>query len=164
MYRPLIGLALALSGVAADAAAQSLTFIRDDYSSYAGARAIAAADFNRDGWTDVAQANTGRNTVTILLAHPGAALTRAFDIAVGVGPFALTTADFNRDAVPDLAVANADSHTISILLGKGDGSFTRLADIPAPSQNPRGITAADINNDGIADLIYTALRVRSSRC
>jgi hypothetical protein len=59
MYRPLIVLALALSGVAADAAAQSLTFIRDDYSSYAGARAIVTADFNRDAWRDGAGKTTG---------------------------------------------------------------------------------------------------------
>ncbi len=140
--------------LSATAGAQVLTFAKDDYASDAGARAIVAADFNRDGWLDVAEASLTTNRVTILLSRGGTSLARAFEIPVGLGPFALTTGDFNRDGIPDLAVANADSHSISILLGRGDGSFTRT-DIAAPSQNPRGITTADVNNDGRPDLIYT---------
>ena len=41
-----------------------------------------------------------------------------------------------------------------MLLGKGDGTFTRT-DLAAAGQNPRGITTADINNDGKPDLIYS---------
>ena len=140
--------------LSAPAGAQVLTFAKDDYASDAGARAIVAADFNRDGWLDVAQASLTTNSVTILLSHGGTSLVRTFEIPVGLGPFDLTTADFNRDGIPDLAVANADSHSISILLGRGDGSFTRT-DIAAPSQNPRGITTGDVNGDGRPDLIYT---------
>ena len=145
------------------AGAQVLTFARDDYGSDAGTRAIASADFNRDGWLDVAQASLTTNSVTILLSRGGSSLVRAFEIPVGLGPFDLTTGDFNRDGIPDLAVANADSHTISILLGRGDGSFTR-ADIAAPLQNPRGITTADVNNDGRPDLIYTGYPTAPCRC
>jgi hypothetical protein len=53
----------------------------------------------------------------------------------------------------DLAVANADANTISLLLGRGDGRFTRT-DL-AVTGNPRGLTAADMNNDGRPDLVYT---------
>jgi VCBS repeat protein len=138
----------------ASVGAQVLTFVRDDAASDSGARAVVSADFNRDGWPDVAHANIGRNSVTILLNHHGAGLVRAFDVPVGLGPFDLTTGDFNRDGIADLAVANADGDSISILLGRGDGTFTR-ADIAAPLQNPRGITTADVNRDGRPDLIYT---------
>ncbi len=140
--------------VSSNAHSETLTFARNDFGSSAGARAIVAADFDRNGWPDIAQANTGRNTVTILLNHRDTGLTRAFDVAVGAGPFDLTTGDYNRDGIPDLAVANADGNSISILLGRGDGSFAR-ADIPAVAENPRGITTADLNHDGIADLIYS---------
>ena len=37
---------------------------------------------------------------------------------------------------------------------RSDGSFTRL-DIPASAQNPRGLAAGDVNNDGKPDLIYS---------
>ncbi len=36
--------------------AQTVNFARDDYAAYAGARAIASADFNRDGSPDLALA------------------------------------------------------------------------------------------------------------
>ena len=55
------------------AAAQVLT-LRDDYASNLGARAIVSADFNRDGWLDVAHANLDRNSVTILLNQRGSGL------------------------------------------------------------------------------------------
>src|ERR671912_1544370 len=106
--------------------AQPPSFSRSDYQSHAGARAIATADFNRDGWPDVAHANTGRDTVTVLLNGRGTgSLVLSADIAVGHGPFDLVTADFNRDGVPDLAVANADDDSISLLIGDGLGGFTR---------------------------------------
>ena len=155
MLRYLVAAASLLLAFQADALAQDVTFARDDYASFAGARAIVSADFNRDGLPDVALANSGRNSVTVLLNHRDAGLARAADVAVGAGPFAMTTGDFNRDGIPDLAVANADGNSISVLLGRGDASFTRN-DIAAASQNPRGITAADVNHDGKLDLIYSA--------
>ena len=64
----------------ATAGAQALTFAKDDYATDAGARAIVAADFNRDGWLDVAEASLTTNNVTILLSRGGTSLVRAFDI------------------------------------------------------------------------------------
>ena len=147
--------ALLIAIAAGSASAQPLSLTRQDVSSYPGARGLVAADFDRDGWLDLAQANTGRNTVTILINQRGSArsFVAAYDIAVGLGPFELTTADFNRDGIPDLAVANADAHTISILRGQASGGFIRT-DIRAPS-GPRGIATADLNKDGRADLIVT---------
>jgi hypothetical protein len=135
--------------------AQTPTFVRDDFASYAGARSLVSADFDRNGWPDIAQANTGRNTVTVSLNRGRDGLQRTFDIGVGAGPFALTTGDFNRDGIADLAVANADGGSISLLLGIGDGTFNRRPDIAATGQGPRGITTADMNADGKADVIYT---------
>ena len=66
--------------MATHASAQDVTFARTDHDSFSGARAIVAADFDRNGWPDLAQANTGRNTVTILLNDGAGRLTLAFDI------------------------------------------------------------------------------------
>jgi hypothetical protein len=137
-----------------DAIGQPVSFVRNDFSSTAGARGIATADFDRNGWPDIAEANLARHTVTILLNHPGVGFEAGTEVQVAAGPFGITTGDFNRDGVPDLAVACADGDTISVLLGNGRGGFTRT-DVATPSANPRDITSADINNDGKPDLIYT---------
>ena len=143
-----------LTGAAA-ARAGDVTLARTAYPSNAGARAIASADFDRNGWPDLAHANYGRNTVTVLLNRGGSQGFRlAFDVPVGAGPFAMVTADFNLDGIADLAVANADGNSLSILTGRGDGQFTRT-DL-ATSAGPRGLVAADMNRDGLVDLVYTA--------
>ena len=155
MFLKTVSLFLAASTTLTSAAlAQQPDFSRDDYTSRAGARAIAMADFNRDGWLDVAHANTGGDTVTVLLNNKTGGLALSSDIPVGHGPFDIATADFNRDGAPDLAVANADNDTISVLIGNGKGGFSRT-DIAAPG-NPRGITAADLNGDARPDIVYTA--------
>lgn len=148
--------AIAISTVAASA--QSVALHRIDYHSAAGARAVVAADFNRDGAPDVAHVNVDGNSVSVLLdAGRGERLTLAYSGAVGAGPFDVAAADVNRDGSLDLAVANADSHSIAVLTGRGDGRFVRAPDVlTAPLRGPRGIAAADMTGDGRIDLIYSA--------
>jgi hypothetical protein len=116
-FYPAIAATACVLGIAWNAAAQAPAFLRLDYASDAGARGIVSADFDRNGWPDIAQANTGRNSVSILL-NGEAVLRHAFELPVGAGPFDLATADFNRDGIADLAVANADGHSVSILIGR----------------------------------------------
>ena len=155
--RSLSVLALALSLASAPgAAAQDLTLSRTDHASSSGARTIVAADFNRDGWPDVAHAGLETTSVSVLLNDHGEGLARTSAIPVGTGPFDMTGSDFNRDGIPDLAVANADSNSISILIGRGDGRFIRSDLSTTPHGSPRGIAAADVNEDGKPDLVFAA--------
>jgi hypothetical protein len=80
-FRILAG-SLAVLLLSATASTQDLTFTRDEFGSYAGSRAIVAGDFDRNGWPDLALANAGRNTATILLNDGGGEMRRAFDVAV----------------------------------------------------------------------------------
>ena len=148
--------AITLFCSAANVRAQGVTFNTQTFASYPGARGIVSADFDRNGWADIAHANTDRNTVTILLSQQPASpsFTRAYDIAVGTGPFDLAVADFNRDGIPDLAVANADAASVSILLGRTAGGFSRTD--MAVATGPRALATADFNEDGKVDLVVTA--------
>jgi hypothetical protein len=148
-----IALGLCVGSIAAAARAQPLSFSADHYPAATGARAIASGDFDRNGWPDVAQANTGANSVTVLL-NRGGTLTRSADIPVGAGPFAITTGDFNRDGVLDLAVACADGNSVALLIGSGNGSFRQTGAL-ATVANPRAVLSADVNRDGLLDLIVS---------
>ena len=81
--------------------------------------AVAVGDFNGDGHADLAVANEGSDTVTILLGDGSGHFTTATGspIAVGDNPFGLAVGDFNGDGIADLAVANESSNTVTHLAG-----------------------------------------------
>jgi hypothetical protein len=137
----------------------SITFTRRDYAAAASARAITAADFDRDGWLDLATAGT-RGSIRILLNNGSLNGFRALpERILGGGPFDLAAGDLNRDGIPDLVVANADANAVDILIGTGDGTFPRSTRIPIAEGgiggNPRGLALADHDGDGKLDVIVT---------
>ena len=86
---------------------------------------LTTGDFNHDGFLDVAVANTGDNTVSILTGNGSGVLAApSSPISVGNGPEAIRSGDFNGDGYSDLAVANYHDGTTSILVNNQDGTFT----------------------------------------
>jgi len=63
--------------------------------------------------------------------------------------------DFNRDGRPDLAVGNgqSDPSRITIFLGTGGGAFGAGVDYIVSSE-PSKILTADLNGDGVLDLMF----------
>ena len=116
-----------------------------------GPFAVAVGDFNGDGRADLAVANNGSNSVTILLGNGGGTFVVASSPSTGSSPRAIAVGDFNGDGRLDLAVANQFSNTVSILLGNGDGTFFATAS-PGTGSQPRAIAVGDFNKDGRADL------------
>ena len=118
-------------------------------------RSIAMEDFNGDGIADLAVANFGDGTVTILLGNGDGTFRQAAGspVTAGATPYSVATGDFNGDGVPDLAVANGGADTVTILLGTGGGKFTEAASSPAtPGFAPTFVAVGDFNGDGKADL------------
>jgi Flp pilus assembly secretin CpaC len=108
---------------------QNGTFIaKTDYPVGISPSAITTAMFNTAGFTDLAVANKGSNTVSIL---PGLGTNGTqvgtfgtqTTVATGNGPAGIAAADFNNDGHPDLAVTNQTDGTVSIILGNGNGTF-----------------------------------------
>ena len=112
---------------------------------------FAVADFNGDGRPDVAIANEGDNTVSIVLANADGTFAPKVDYPVGSTPLQLVAADFNADGKMDLAVVNSKDNTVSILLGAGDGTFHTQVTYPTGAM-PVAITSADFNGDKKPDL------------
>jgi hypothetical protein len=76
-------------------------------------------------------------------------------------PAVVASADFNRDGFADVAVANelnaAFVPSVSIVHGSGDGTFTQIQDLTNPLLAlPRAITVADLNGDGLSDLVVAS--------
>jgi Flp pilus assembly secretin CpaC len=119
---------------------------KTDYPVGISPSAITTAVFSTGGFTDLAVANKGSNTVSILPGFgTGGTQNGTFGaqttFATGKGPAGIATADFNNDAHPDLAVTNQTDGTVSILLGNGNGTFLAQTAYTTGS-GPVGIIAA----------------------
>jgi tetratricopeptide (TPR) repeat protein len=140
------------------------SFPRTDFNAADGPVAIATADFNQDGQSDLAVAN--RNAK--IIAPGGVVATYSVSIFLGLGtgsfqartdvglpstemsPSAIAVADFNADGRPDIVVTNEESNSIAILLQDPGGTFTITT--RAVGTMPRAVVAADFNLDGRMDL------------
>jgi hypothetical protein len=125
---------------------------------------MATADINRDGWLDLFVRNPLGGGLIVLLNNGDGTFTRS-GIPTG-GPYTASFAlgDFNRDSNLDVAEIACDQPnagfpfdvancTLFVNLGDGTGNFTQVQSIQlaGPSYD---LQSADINGDGILDLVY----------
>jgi hypothetical protein len=121
---------------------------------------VVAAKLNADNLPDLAVANNGDSTVSVLLNNgdgtfPGAATSYSLRAPMGdqTNPVAIVSGDFKQDGRPDLAVANSTG-SVSVLINNGDGRFP--AGTPPTVDFAPLLTALatdDFNRDGTLDLV-----------
>jgi len=132
--------------------------------------ALVSADFNGDGIPDLGFVNmiqtsdSGGNVQLTTLAgrgngqfSPGS--TQTFAVSQPFYVESAVTADFNHDGKPDIAVllwVYPTGGVVQIFPGKGDGTFGAPSIMTSPGENVLSIASADVNGDGIPDLIVTS--------
>ncbi|MFZ0317604.1 MAG: FG-GAP-like repeat-containing protein [Candidatus Sulfotelmatobacter sp.] len=122
-----------------------------NFATGSGPSAIAVADFNGDGKLDLA-ISSYENTVVLLGNGDGTFQTQTPLVGQAL---AICVGDFNRDGIPDIAIA-LYLDDVKVFLGNGDGSFQQGKTYSDTQVNLLSITAADLNGDGILDLILGA--------
>ncbi len=125
------------------------------YDSGGGATSVAVADVNGDGKPDLLVANNNSSTVGVLLGNGDGTFQPAVTFYAGAGfPNEITVGDLNGDGKPDivLTAANASS-AVLVMLGNGDGTFQAPAAYDVAAFNPYQVVIADVNGDGIPDLV-----------
>ncbi len=113
------------------------------------ARGIAFADFDGDEDLDLATSSLTTDQVTVLINDGSGAFTASSPITVGNDPQELATGDVDGDGNADLFVGHASGQAL-LLFGDGNGGFGEVIDFPG--NQPRSVTIADFNNDGMLDL------------
>ena len=127
----------------------ALTFSVLAYDVGSQPDSVALGDFNGDGKIDLAVANRGSNTVSILIGNGDGTFHAAVNNSVN-NPQSMAVGDFDRDGRLDLAVAKGSSNGVSILLGDGDGSFQPAMNYSV--NNPQSVAVGDFDRDGRLDL------------
>jgi len=146
-----------------------------------GAEAIAVADVNRDGIPDLVVAiqcpgesdggcTTSGGEIGVMLGNGDGTFQAAMIFSSGGATAdSIAVADVNGDGIPDVVVANycessdgcpydygADgAGGVSILLGNGDGTFQTPVSYGSGGWNADSVAVADVNGDGVPDLIVT---------
>ncbi|MBU8932954.1 MAG: VCBS repeat-containing protein [candidate division Zixibacteria bacterium] len=112
---------------------------------------IAAADLNGDGYPDLATANNGDNTVSVLSGVGDGSFSIFTEYAVGPGPGVIRAADIDNDADIDLMVGNIYTNSFSVLLNNRYGTFAPHTTY-ACYDHPRSIVVADFDGDSYLDI------------
>jgi hypothetical protein len=136
-------------------------------------RGVVVADFNGDGFLDLAVINQGDNSISLFRGDgtgaftpfPGSpflltnttAISETAPVALVAGNFRNRINTINNGTEVDLAVVNQGSNNLAILLSSVDQNLnvtlTEASGSPiAVGKTPVAIATGDLNADGVADL------------
>lgn len=134
---------------------------KTDFTAGTNPSSVTIRDLNGDGKNDLAVANYGSNSVSILLNTTTTnASTPTFsaktDFATESGPYAVTLGDINNDGRPDMAATNYTTNKVSQYFnittpGASTPAFGAVSNYTVGTA-PSSVTFCDLNGDGKADM------------
>jgi hypothetical protein len=131
-----------------------VSFARTDLPAGTQPRAVAVADFNRDGNLDVVATNWVTWNASVLLGNGNGSFQTAINSAVVPANYeSVAVGDFNGDGKPDLVAAQGFSASaVTVWLGNGDGTYP-AGSIASTGGKPISVATGDFNGDGKTDVV-----------
>jgi hypothetical protein len=138
-----------------------------DFPTGAGPNCMAVGDFNRDGKPDLVTGSETTGKVSVLLGNGSGAFAAPIHSEVdplSVQPLSIAVGDLGQDGTMDLLVGARyhdptgefdDTGEVAVLVGNNTGSFSWGGSYGTGVGMPTDITAVDLNDDSILDIMTT---------
>lgn len=126
-------------------------------------RSGASADLNGDGIKDIATADFGAGSISIIIGLGKRKWADAFTIPIPANghPRYLTLGDFDLDGAVDIAAVDKGNNTFWIAHNDGKANFT-LVQTSETNPIPHSIDTGDVDLDGDLDLIVSHVGATNS--
>jgi hypothetical protein len=135
------------------------TFTRTDLKAPSGMggthlSVLVAADFDKDGRTDLAAASTADSEVAVFMnSSSGLHWTTKLTGSQVSSPRGIAAADLNVDGRPELIVANRATNSVTIFIASASSPVFATDQVVTAGSGSRAVAAADFDGDGRVDLV-----------
>ncbi len=110
------------------------------------------ADFNHDGFIDLAVSHVLSDDVSVLMGDGQGGFLPEVGYTAQQAVRGLAIIDFEADGFADIVTANRSASSITLLHNNGEGIFEESNSIDGMSNGETAIAVADANEDGIMDI------------
>ncbi len=115
------------------------------------------ADFNGDGWFDLATGNQLGDSISVLLGNGSGGYAGATTYPSGVTTTGCASLDAEGDGDMDIVTANLGTGNLALHLNAGTGTFAPATFFDGGGGGEHSVAVADANGDGKPDLFVANL-------
>jgi len=117
---------------------------------------ISIGNFNPGGKLDIAVASHNQDRVDILMGKGDGTFSPSTSVNTAPRPHFVLAAKLAKHRGDDLVVLCEYDPNVYVILGNDDGTFRAPAAYRLPDEHPNQAIVADINHDGIPDLLIVS--------
>ncbi len=151
----LISLLILCMAVPFETAGQDLFGNGINSSIYLTPMAMAAGDFNKDGYSDIVVSGKndldGSGIMTVLFGRGDGSFKNKIDLPTDKYAAHLVVTDMDNDGLPDIVTSNGESQTLTVFMNQKSGGFKAKDPIKVKG-NPGLMAMGDFNKDGKTDI------------